>query len=157
MKKAHDEFVEQTRKAVDATGDSEKAIRRLVKWLSADSAREAELLDNYRRCFAEQAVHAQYRRLNEQAFNATKKSGLSPPKVRRGSGAALLLNYRINGGLRIRHAKRPDLSEAISLNRGRATVYGKKADWLERVCARLPDDDTPVGKVLDEAALRALQ
>lgn len=57
------------------------------------------------------------------------------------------------GEVTLRNATRQQIEDAVKKYRHDATVYLRRAKWLEAVAKKLPDDETTVGDALSEEQL----
>jgi hypothetical protein len=59
-------------------------------------------------------------------------------------------DYPIADGITLGDAKRIDLSAAVARRKSEAQAKERCADWLSKIAAKLPDNSTPVRRVLKE-------
>ena len=137
-----------------ADGDSSEAARHLLRALLLGHAEYYA----YRSELAmlawakEQVRHAGSGLRGRIEFSAPQKTGALAPETA-SLMAAAYLNWPLNGRTTLRNATKADIDQAVQKYQHDASVYSRRAKWLQAVAKQLPDNETKVGDVLSEEAI----
>lgn len=93
-------------------------------------------------------------RIEMSASTPTRDGTLSASTVQ--SLALAYMHWPVYGRVLLKDATKGEIDMAVQKYRNDASTYQRRAKWLSAVAAKLPDDDTRVSDVLDEAAVARL-